>query len=48
MKIWYEVIGDPFLTGADQDITTLSAEFVVVTVDGGSGIKAHSIVIGLE
>ena len=48
MNIWYDVIGDPFVTGVDQEITTLSAEFDVVTVDGGSGIYAHNIVIAVE
>ena len=42
------MIGEPFVTGADHETTTWSAEFVVVTVDGGSGIYAHSIVIGVE
>ena len=48
MNIWYDVIGDPFVTGVDHEITTLSAEFDVVTVDGGSGMNAHNIVIGVE
>ena len=48
MNIWYDVMGDPFVTGVDQDTTTLSAEFNVVTVDGGSGMNAHSIVIADE
>ena len=48
MNIQYEVIGDPFVTGVNQDITTLSAEFAVVTVDGGSGMYAHNIMIGDE
>ena len=48
MKIWYEVMGEPFVTGADHEIITWSAEFVVVTVDGGSAIYAHSIVIVVE
>ena len=48
MNIQYDVIGDPFVTGVDHEITTLSAEFDVVTVDGGSGMNAHNIVIGLE
>ena len=41
-------MGDPFVTGVDHEITTLSAEFEVVTVDGGSGMNAHNIVIGFE
>ena len=45
MNIWYDVIGDPFVAGVDHEITTLSAEFDVVTVVGGSGIYAHNIVI---
>jgi len=39
------VIGDPFVTGEDHDIVTKSAEFVVVTVDGASGLKAQSNVM---
>jgi hypothetical protein len=38
MNILYDVMGDPLVTGVDHDITTLSAEFVVDTVDGGSGM----------
>ena len=48
MNIWYDVIGDPFVTGVDQETTTLSAELDVVTVAGGSGIYAHNIVIAVE
>ena len=38
MNILYDIIGDPLVTGVDHDITTESAEFVVDTVVGGSGM----------
>ena len=41
-------MGDPFVMGADQLITTLSFKFAVDTEVGESGIKAHSKISSAE
>lgn len=41
-------MGEPFVMGADQLITTRSLRFAVDTVVGESGIKAHSKVSSAE
>jgi len=41
-------MGLPFVVGDDHEIVTKSTEFTVVTVVGGSGIKAQSSEILFE
>ena len=48
MNILYAVIGEPFSTGADHYIVTLSPELDVITEAGASGLNAQSSEILLE